>query len=262
MAASVSSTSEAAFSALRARAEADPSVLGLWLGGSRGKGRATDASDHDCGLVVADEALDAWRGHCAALAAHGVDAMVFGHAGFAAYAAWGGPQAWDRYSFVGVKALIDRTGDIQALIDDKARIPPAAVEAFVAAALDHFVNQVYRALKCRRDGDGLASRLEAAQAPQPFLEVLFALDGGRLRPYPKYLAWELARRPLAASPWSDAQLRDLLAETLGETPVAALQAMLVGVEHLARAHGHGAVLDAWGEALPWMLAWSAPDDAR
>jgi len=259
VAASVSSTSEAAFAALKARAEADPGVLGLWLGGSRGKGRATDASDHDCGLVVADDAVAAWRAWCAARAPDGIDAAVFTQRQFAAYAAWDGPQAWDRYSFVDVRALIDRTGDIQALIDDKARIPPAAIEAFAAAALDRFVNQAYRAMKCARDGDALASRLEAAQAPEAALDFLFAIDGGRLRPYPKYLGWELQRRPLEGVPWTGAALLALVDQALGAAPAPALQALLDALTPLARSRGHGATLDAWGAALPWMLAWS-PDN--
>jgi hypothetical protein len=230
-------------------------VLGLWLGGSRGKGRPTAHSDYDFGLVVAEAGLPAWRERIAALP-EGLDAALFTRPAFAAYAAWGGPQAWDRYSFVGVGALIDRTGDIQALIDDKARIPPPAVTAFVDASLDHFVNQSYRALKGRRDGDPLASRLEAAQAPAPFLDALFALDSGRLRPFAKYLAWELEVRPLAAAPWTSGALQALLLGVLSPDPVRALQALLRDLEPLARDAGHGAVLDAWGPALPWMKTWT------
>ncbi|HEX7757913.1 MAG TPA: nucleotidyltransferase domain-containing protein [Caulobacteraceae bacterium] len=245
---------DGAFAAVLARARADEAVLGLWLGGSRGKGRPTVHSDYDFGLVVSDAGLPAWREQIATLP-RGLDAALFTRPAFAAYAAWGGPQAWDRYSFVGIKALVDRPGGIQALIDDKACIPPDAVSPFIDASLDHFVNQVYRALKCRRDGDLLASRLEAAQAPQPALDALFALNGSRLRPYAKYLAWELETRPLAASPWASDALQALLLDVLSLDPVPALQALLHGLEPLARNAGHGAVLDAWGPALPWMTTW-------
>ena len=158
--------------------------------------------------------------------------------------------------FVGVTALVDRTSDIQALIDDKARIPPQAVRAAIDDALDRFVNQAYRAAKCRRDGDVLACRLEAAQAPDAFLEVLFAVNGGRLRPYAKHLLWELETRPLRASPWRPEELAALLAAALGEEPIAPLQVMLIGLETLTRQAGHGAVLDAWGSGLDWLKRWS------
>jgi hypothetical protein len=255
-----SSTSDdgpaAAFARLLEQARADPAVLGFWLGGSRGKDRATVHSDYDVGLVVDEGGVAAWRDRLAAL--RGFDAWVFTHPAFAVYAAWGGPQAWDRYSFVGVRALIDRTGDIQALIDAKAGIPADAVAAFVDAAVDRLVNQIYRALKCRRDGDALASRLEAAQAPEAFLDALFALNGGRLRPYAKHLAWELARRPLTVGPWTADALLSLLETALGERPLPALQAMLNGLEGPARAAGHGPVLDAWGDALGWIRT-ASPD---
>lgn len=253
---SSTSDADAAFAGLLAAAEASDEVLGLWLGGSRGKRRPTVHSDYDLGLVVADGRQAAWRARVASLA--GIDAQVFDHAGFVAYAAWDGPQTWDRYSFAHVRALIDRTGDIQALIDVKAVIPPDRRGGAIDAALDRFVNQLYRACKCRRDGDALASRLEAAQAPEAFLDALFALDGGRLRPYPKYLAWELDQRPVAAAPWEKAALLALLEDALGETPIPALQALLAGLEPMARAAGHAAVLDAWEGALPWIKTVGAP----
>ena len=259
MAARTSSTSDAdaAFAALLARARDDEAVLGFWLGGSRSKGRATVHSDYDCGLVVADANVDAWRSRVASAPTGMIDAAVFTLADFAEYAAWEGPQAWDRYSFVGVRALIDRTGDIQALIDAKGRIPDDGVAAFVDASIDRFINQTYRALKCLRDGDDLASRLESAQAPDAFLDALFALAGGRLRPFPKYLAWELNERPLANSPWSAVELLALLDMALGPAPVASLQAMLRGLEPVARQAGHGKVFDAWGAAHAWMKTWSS-----
>ncbi|MGA0600414.1 hypothetical protein ACO2Q3_06875 [Caulobacter sp. KR2-114] len=258
MAARTSSISEgdAAFARLLAEAQGSPEVLGLWLGGSRGKGRATARSDYDLGLVLQDGRHPPWRARLAAIP--GFDAQVFDHAGFAAYAAWGGPQAWDRYSFAHVRALIDRTGDIQALIDAKAAVPPDQVFAFIDAALDRFVNQLYRACKCLRDGDALASRLEAAQAPDAFLDAVFALHGGRLRPYAKYLAWELTEHPLSHAPWPAVDLLALLDQALSPIPVPALQALLAGLEPLARAAGHGGVLDAWGEVLPLVRTFAAP----
>lgn len=245
-----------AFGGLLAAAEASPEVLGFWLGGSRGKGRPTVHSDYDVSLVVADGHQAPWRARLAAL--DGFDALVFDHAGFAAYAAWGGPQAWDRYSFAHVRALIDRTGDIQRLIDAKAVIPAEHVAAFVDAALDRFVNQLYRACKCLRDGDALASRLETAQGPDAFLDALFALAGGRLRPYPKYLAWELAEHPLQDAAWTGREIQTLLDTALTRAPIAALQAMLAGLEPMARAAGHGAVLDAWGDQLAMVRTFRVP----
>lgn len=206
-------------------------------------------------MVVDPSAAQSLREQVAAAPSRLKNLPVFTQPGFAAYAAWGGPHAWDRYSFVGVRTLIDRTGQIQSLIADKASIPAHAARAFIDAALDLFLNPLYRALKGLRDGDALASRLDGAQAPQAFLDVIVALNGGRLRPSAKYLAWELETCPLAASPWTADAILARLEEILSPVPTRAQQALLEGLEPLARGAGHDAARDAWRAALPWMRTW-------
>jgi hypothetical protein len=44
------------------------------------------------------------------------------------------------------------------------------------AALDAFINSVYRALKCTRKGNSLCARLEASEAVQHALAVIYALE--------------------------------------------------------------------------------------
>ena len=110
---------------------------------------------------------------------------------FERHAAWGSAEAWDRYSYAHLKPIIDKTGRLQALIDAKGCVPEAQVRGFIGASLDYLINQLYRGLKCLRDGDPVASQLEAAEGVKPFLDAIFALHDGRLRPYYKYLAWEL-----------------------------------------------------------------------
>ncbi|MGH6972303.1 MAG: hypothetical protein ACREEQ_11895, partial [Caulobacteraceae bacterium] len=150
-----------AFAALLQHARDDPAVTAFWLGGSRGKGRGTAASDYDCVLILADGATSSDRRAAEAFRAPGLeDLRIMALGEFERYAAWGSPEAWDRYSFVHVSALVDKTGAVQPMIDAKARVPAGEAEAFIGASLDHLVNQAYRALKCLRDGDALASRLE------------------------------------------------------------------------------------------------------
>lgn len=231
-------------------AETRSEVLAFWLTGSRGKGQETASSDYDCVLIVRDEAFDPWRARHAGRERGRTDCSVMTLDGLRAHAAWGGPDAWDRYSYAHLRLLVDRTdGLCQQIIDEKGRVPPGEVAGFIDRSLDHYLNQTYRALKCLRDGLPSAAQLEAAEGIAPLLDALFALDGGRLRPFYKYLAWELADHPLAAG-----QTLALRAPSLLEPRPRTLSGILAETERLFRASGHGSVFDGWGSDLAWMLA--------
>lgn len=256
MAESASETSEGAakFAELLDLARRDDNILAFWLGGSRGAGRETRHSDYDCMMVVGEAALD---DYAARFEGHkrfaGVDSGVTTLPALEAYAAWGGPQAWDRYSFTRLKVLVDKTALLPALIAAKARIPTEHLGAFIDASADHFVNQVYRSAKTARDGLALAARLEAAESVKPLLDALFALDGGRPRPFPKYLAWELETQPLGALPWPTDGFLARLERVLAHGDQQALQQLLAALDGQLRQAGHAAVLDAWQPELRWML---------
>lgn len=247
------------YEALLKRAQEDSAVVAFWLGGSRGKGRPTRHSDYDIMILVTE---DAYRPFCRELGLEGpfqgdwrpgVDLSVGTLRGFEAAAAWESPERGYRYGHAHVKALIDKTGEAQALIDAKACVPADKVAGFIHDALDHAINQAYRALKCLRDGDPAASRLEAAEGVNPYFDAAFALHGGRLRPYYKYLRWELERWPLTQLPTGGARLMDQALEVLGESGGPALSALLAETRGAFRAAGHGAVYDGWGEKLDWIL---------
>jgi hypothetical protein len=233
-------------------AREDSRILAVWLDGSRGKGLAGPLSDYDVSVIVAEGADAAFVASLRGGAPPGLDLRVMSLPAFEGYAAWDGPQAWDRYNFAHLAPLVDKTGRIATLMAEKARVPADALAGFIDCTLDHFVNQTYRSLKAWRDGDAIAARLEAAQGVTPLLDALFALHGGRLRPYAKYLAWELATHPLERLPWPPDVLLDALLELLSAAPPDTQRLLLAGVETLARESGHGAVLDAWGDALAWM----------
>jgi hypothetical protein len=242
------------FDQLLQRAREDPNILAFWLGGSRGKGLATIHSDHDCTMIVADAALADYRARFHQVSQSELDCVVMSLDELRAYGEWGGPEAWDRYSFAHQTVDIDKTGEVQALVDAKARVPAEARAGFIDAALDHYVNQVYRSLKNFRDGRSIAARLEAAEQIPPLLDALFALHDGRLRPFHKYLEWELETWPLDRLPWpSEVFLGKLLA--ILETADRDLQRqMLAAIETLFRAAGHDQVFDAWGPSLPAMTS--------
>ncbi len=240
------------FEALLDSAKADPDILAFWLDGSRGKGRPGPFSDYDCSLIVVDDRLGHYRERFAGLPP-GIDLTILTLAQFVDLAAWDSDQRWMRYNFAHLAPLVDKTGEIARLMAEKARAPDLEVVAFIDGSLDHFTNQIHRALKCLRDGDPVAARLEGAEAVAPLLDAVFALNGGRLRPYFKYLSWELGGHPLPDCPWSPDQLVAALLSLLDGEP-AVYRELFAMAEPWFRKRGHGGVFDAWGPALAWMLA--------
>ncbi|MDR3511475.1 MAG: hypothetical protein P4L73_07575 [Caulobacteraceae bacterium] len=247
------SDAEQTYAELLDRAREDPQILAFWLDGSRGKGRAGPQSDYDCTLIVADDALAAYRETFARLGRPDIQCQVMTLAGFEAYAAWGSESAWARYNYAQLRALIDKTGQVQALIEAKARVPDEAAAGFIEGSIDHWINQAYRSLKCFRDGLPLAARLEAAEGVTPLLNALFALHGGRLKPYAKYLEWELAAHPLEHLPWTPEVFLRRLTDVLDTGDIAAQRDLIQGLAPVFRAAGHRAALDSWDEAWPWLL---------
>ena len=79
---------------------------------------------------------------------------------------------------------------------DEVPVTVSEQDAVLAARLDGYVNFVYRAVKADREGRRLERRLDAAESLAWLLDVVFALSA-RVRPYNKYLAWELQEHLLA-----------------------------------------------------------------
>ena len=194
------------FQRLLREAQDDPQIIGLVLTGSRGKGFGSEVSDFDVLLVVQPEALQAYRTKYADDRSwEGFDWWVTTLPELEPVAAaWGEPLAWEilcneRYSFANVSVLLDKTGQVQRLVEEKGGIPDERRLPIVVTALGAYTNSLYRSLKCLRNGNALGARLEAADAIGHALTVIFALEG-RHRPYYGYLARELEAHPLASFP--------------------------------------------------------------
>jgi len=220
----------AAFDDLMARAQNDPTVLGLVLSGSHARaGMATDHSDMDV-FVIVPEYSEAWD---KTLHSPELDEIPYSLADLRDRSA-----RWVRYSFRGAQVLIDRmNGGIAELVEAQAKLTPQEADAWARETLDAYINSIYRAAKSRRDRRADLARLDEIEAPSWFLEALFALYE-RVRPYNKYLRWELETYPLPA-PW----IADSLISTLPDRPGV----FFAELEALARRRGLGDVLDGWDE---------------
>ncbi|WP_347877253.1 hypothetical protein [Streptomyces sp. 8K308] len=114
------------------------------------------------------------------------------------------------------KVLLDRLdGTIAEILDKKRTLGPDEAWSAADGYLDAYVNQTFRSLKNHRDGRAALSHLDAAESVPFALEVLFALHQ-RVRPYNKYLQWELVRNPLGDPQWDVDQLLPTLRRIIAD----------------------------------------------
>ena len=249
------------FDALLRAAGDDARVVGVVLTGSAARaGMATVRSDYDVYVVVDDGAPDDGSDADAAplLSLSGfrsmqLDLSVLRLAEFRDYAMPTHPASWDGYAFVGARVVLDRAdGLIGELVARKAVLSDADAHRRVVDYLDAYTNSVYRSLKNHRDGRLVAARLDAADTIPWLLTLAFALQR-RIRPYNKYLEWELDQRPLDGECWAAPVLFGGVERILADADPAGQRLFFAAIERSARAQGHAEILDSWGDDLRFLL---------
>jgi hypothetical protein len=120
-------------------------------------------------------------------------------------------------------------------------LPAGSRDLVVREALDGYVNQTYRSLR-------YGTRLDAVEGIPYALRTIFAF-GDRVRPYNKYLEWELRHHPLEG--WTADELLPLLDRVLaGEAD--AQHALFNLIEAAARREGFGDAIDGWEPDVEWL----------
>lgn len=236
-------------------AEHGDGLLGLVLSGSAARGIATERSDLDVYVVLSDDAV---RGRRTARSTP-VDEIPVSLTELEAIPAFGSQGWWFRWSFAWAPTLLDRTsGRIPAAVRRQAILTPEESDALLVDhdRLDGWINYAYRALKADRDDRPLERGLDAAESMPWLLDVVFAL-AGRVRPYHKYLPWELREHPLPD--WPADVLLPLLPRTLDGDPAAIRETFArvqAGCAAYDAARGHDRtrkIIDGWGDEL--VLFW-------
>ena len=148
---------------------------------------------------------------------------------------------WLRPAVLWVEPLLDTDGVVAAQLREITTVDPATA----GEPLDGYVNQLYRSLKNARVGEELGSLLDAQESIPWFLQFVFTVHG-RVRPYNKWLAWELREHPLPV----DVDLE--LLRRVGRGDVDAQHALFRQAEAIARDAGLGAVIDGWEPDLVWL----------
>lgn len=191
-------------------------LLGLVLTGSAGRGLATDRSDLDVFVVLTDEAAD---GRSTTHTPE-VDEIPVWWSELETPGEFGTEDWYSRWAFAWAPVVLDRTsGTLVPALETLAHVTPAEASRilFDHDRLDGWLNYAYRALKSDRDGRSLERRLDAAESVPWLLDTIWTL-AGRVRPYHKYLPWELREHPLPG--WPADVLLPLVERTLDGDPDA------------------------------------------
>jgi hypothetical protein len=214
------------------RARADENVVGVIHSGSRGRSAyVTDASDWDAFVVVREERGDYGTAHGSGFELSEVTLAVLAD-----------PPDWARPAFLSLTPQLDKTGEVQDALRQATTVDPASA----AQPLDAYVNSYYRSAKNARVGLTLAALLDAQESIPWYLQFVFGVHG-RVRPFNKWLEWELRHHPLPVE--ID---RDRLERIARTGALEDQQALFRETEALARAHRHGATVDAWEPDVAWL----------
>ncbi len=220
-------------------AQAREEVVGLYVFGSRGRDFMVDErSDWDvCVVLASREAREQFEREFPY--AHGARVEVVTATLDELRA---NRSEHGRYAAAHADVVLDKMdGELTRVVAEQESLPAGSRDAIVGEALDDYVNQTYRSLR-------YGTRLDAVEAVPPALRTIFAL-GGRVRPYNKYLEWELRHHPLEG--WSAAELLPLLDRVLTAEPEAQRE-LFRRIEEPARREGFGRVIDGWEPDVAWL----------
>jgi len=182
-----------------------------------------------------------------------VEVAVFSLSGFRdRVGAIGSENEWDRYSYVNAQVVLDKLGgEIGRIVAEKGVLPAEAARVIAADALDTYINSYYRSARNVAGDLHLAALLDAAESIPPLLTALFALHQ-RVRPFNKFLRWELENFPLGEAIWQANLLLPRLEAIATRGDLGEQQRLFRDVERVAREHGLGGVVDGWEPDIDWL----------
>lgn len=223
-------------------------IVGLYLFGSRGRDFMVDErSDWDVAVVLAgraaredfDREFPSVHGAPVELASATLDELR------------DDLSEHSRYAAAHAQVVLDKTdGELTRVVAEQESLPRGSRDAVVREALDAYVNQTYRSLR-------YGTRLDAVEAVPHALRLIFALEN-RVRPYNKYLEWELRHHPVEG--WRADDLLPLLDRVLTGEPTAQRKFFNL-VEPAARRAGFEDVVDGWEPDLEWLRGNSGYRDS-
>ena len=244
------------YAALLNDLRANDAIVGVVLAGSHAKGLQNDDSDVDLYLIVTDttndnmitKIKDYYDETFYELRVDLSNKAIQRISDFYDYARMGSPYVWDRYNLVHTNIEVDKTdGQLAECMQRKAMLSPDERDYIIESHLGDFVNLSYRTVWSVLKEKELAARLDASELLTHALHIMFALEH-RVRPYNKYLEWELETYPFAQKGWSLEEVTVLIT-AIQAADRHALRRLYAQIETMTRAIGFDATYDAWGDKL-------------
>ncbi|MGI8419286.1 MAG: hypothetical protein ACR2LN_01430 [Candidatus Levyibacteriota bacterium] len=235
-------------------AQTDPNILGVILAGSRRFGLQNKDSDCDTYLIFKDTVTPAvirrykkdYEKKYEKLTIDLSNKALQTRKTFEHYAQIGKSFAWDRYNLVHAKVEIDKTeGEITQLLQQKAFLSPKETTALINDHLGDYITHVYRSMRSYDADKKTAALIDAAESIHYLLTTLFALHN-RVRPFNKYLEFELTTYPLANFSWEPREFLTMLTRITQKADPTAQRMIYNKIETLARSKSYGYKYDAWG----------------
>jgi hypothetical protein len=175
-------------------------------------------------------------------------------------AIWDEPLAWEifcneRYSFADVSVLVDKTGQVRNLVDDRG---PRAASAHRLHGPGRVHQQLVSLAEMSKQRQRSRSAVGSRGRDRARPDGHHALEG-RHRPYYGYLARELGARPLTTFPLPADDLLAMIDTILATADPTMQQRSLGIIDPLGRQAGCDEVFDEWGARYAWMQRYR-PDD--
>lgn len=235
----------------------DSKVVGLIQAGSTAKRLQTKDSDLDVYIILDSDTVQndiVKYTNATHKKYHGKNLDISNQAiqtlnEFKKYGVVGTEYEWDRYNLVHTELIFDKTNGVLAeALESKEILTNNEADTLIDSNLGAYINLTYRSLHSFKAGKKELAKLDQAEAVMYMLTLLFAFKK-RVRPFNKYLAWELEQYPLDLNGVDNKQLYELiLASATGDNHTHQIK-MFKTIERLARKKGRTGVFDAWGEKL-------------
>ena len=231
-----------AYEAYLQKAKSDDRIIGIILAGGRGKGAFSENSDYDVILVTNDEGFESVKKDYPKT--EYIDSLPHAISEFREHAKTGTRTQYDKYTFTHNTAILDKTGEIQKLVDEKGTLEPDKVQKIAHDALGGYLNSLHRSLKNLRDGNVLAGHLDATETIPRILTFIFAIEK-RVRPFNKFLVWELENHPLTKLPINSSDFIEKIKVIAQNADFDTQKELLEIMRKLAMENGYTDEIDDW-----------------
>lgn len=224
------------------KAENDGRIIGLMLSGGRGKGVFSPNSDYDVILISTDEGFEGVKKEYTKT--EYVDSLPHSISDFKEYAKMETKTQYDKYTFTHNSALIDKTGELEKLIDEKGSLSSDDAKKNAREALGGYLNSLHRYFKSVRNKKLFSAHLHAVDTIPRIITFLFAIED-RVRPFNDLLEFELENYPLKKLSISSFDFISKIQSIAKNADIDTQKELLEIIRKLAIENGHADRIKDW-----------------